>query len=190
MMSKFSLHFPRQFTPKWVAKAARRRVPGVRWPSIGWSWRPPAKFGRGERGFSLGFSRGFSRGFSLIEQIVAVGLVAVIVPSMAVLLSGLVRQASASGDAVAMLTLARSQLESIKEQPYQDLPGSYRAISPIPEQYAVDIATEAVKTYTYPAPSATTVLPDEIQLITVEVTCADCFPLVGALILQGYKVKR
>ena len=62
------------------------------------------------------------QGFSLIEQIVAVALVAVVVPALVVLLTGLVRQASTSGAAVDMLTLARSQLESIKAEPYLNRP--------------------------------------------------------------------
>ena len=187
MMSKHRLplpHWPllRQFGPRAVARGVFRLMRCGHWPSVGWSWRRPAK--------CRSLNSGFSRGFSLIEQIVAVGLVAVIVPSMAVLLSSLVRQASASGDAVAMLTLARSQLESIKEQPYRELPASYPAISPIPEEFAINVTAKAVKTYTYPQPRPNVKLPDEIQLVTVEVTCAECFPPVSALILQDYKVKR
>ena len=138
------------------------------------------------------------RGFSLIEQIVAVGLVAVIVPSMALLLSSLVQQASTSGAEVAMLTLARSQIESIKEQPYQGLPATYAVVSPVPSEFSIQItaaccvngSTAPLRTYTYPAPQSTTSLPDEVQLITVEVSCPDCSPPVGSLILQDYKVRR
>ena len=129
-------------------------------------------------------------GFSLIEQIVAVGLVAVVVPSLALLLSSLVRQASAADAEVAMLTLARSQAESIKEQPYQTLPRPYTLISPIPSQYSVNVTTALVKTYAYPFPNSGTKLPDQIQLITVQVDCPQCSPPVGSLILQEYKVRR
>ena len=138
------------------------------------------------------------RGFSLIEQIVSVGLVAVIIPSMALLLSSLVQQASTSGAEVAMLTLARSQIESVKEQPYQGLPAAYDVVSPVPSEFSIQItaaccvngSTVPLRTYTYPAPQSTTTLPDEVQLITVEVICPDCSPPVGSLILQGYKVRR
>lgn len=128
-------------------------------------------------------------GFSLIEQIVAVGLVAAVVPSLALLLSSLVRQASAADAEVAMLTLARSQIESVKEQPYQTLPGAY-ALIPVPSQYSVNVTVALVKTYVYPFPDSGATLPDQIQLITVQVDCLHCSPPVGSLILQEYKVRR
>ena len=120
----------------------------------------------------------------------AVGLVAVVVPSLALLLSSLVRQASAADAEVAMLTLARSQVESVKVQPYRTLPGSYTLISPIPSQYSVNVTAALVKTYSYPFPDSGTTLPDQIQLITVQVDCLNCDPPVGSLILQEYKVRR
>ena len=129
-------------------------------------------------------------GFSLIEQIVAVGLVAAIVPSLALLLSSLVRQASAADAEVAMLTLARSQVESIKQQPYQKAPPSYTLINPKPDEYSVNVTVALVKTYAYPFPDARATLPDQIQLITVQVDCLHCSPPVGSLLLQEYKVRR
>ena len=129
-------------------------------------------------------------GFSLIEQIVAVALVALVVPSLALLLSSLVQQASAADAEVAMLVLARSQVESVKQQPYQTLPGSYTLISPIPSQYSVNVTAALVKSYVYPFPDSGVTLPDQIQLITVQVDCLHCSPPVGSLILQDYKVRR
>ena len=134
--------------------------------------------------------RHHQKGFSLIEQIVAVALVAVVVPALVVLLTGLVRQASTSGAAVDMLTLARSQLESIKAEPYLNRPGAYRTVSPVPEKFIIDIGVEPVQTYTYPVPKADIILADEIQLITVEVRCPNCSPSIGSLILKDYKVRR
>ena len=130
------------------------------------------------------------QGFSLIEQIVTVALVAVIVPALLVLLTGLVRQASTSGAAVDMLTLARSQLESIKAEPYLNRPKSYSKVSPIPEKYIIDIGVEPVQTYTYPPPKSDIKLSDEVQLITVEVRCPGCSPPIGSMILKDYKVRR
>ena len=146
----------------------------------------------GFRGIWRGWSRpghvqAAQRGFSLIEQIVTIGLVAVIVPSMALLLSGLVRQASTSQAAVDMLILARSQIESIKQKPFR---ASYSLVSSIPDEYSIQVTVEPVKTYSYPAPNSTSTLPDEIQLVTVQVSCPDCEPPVGSLILQDYKVRR
>ena len=130
------------------------------------------------------------QGFSLIEQIVTVGLVAVIVPALLVLLTGLVRQASTSGAAVDMLTLARSQLESIKAEPYLNRPKSYSKVSPIPEKFIIDIGVEPVQTYTYPPPKSDITLADEVQLISVEVRCPGCSPPIGSMILKDYKVRR
>jgi len=146
----------------------------------------------------IGWIHKRERGFSLIEQIVAVALVAVVVPSMALLLSGLVKQASTSGAEVAMLTLARSQIESVKEQPYQSLPATYTVVDPVPEEFSIQVtaaccvdgSTVPLRTYTFPAPQSTVTLPDEVQLITVEVSCPNCSPPLGSLILQDYKVRR
>jgi type II secretory pathway pseudopilin PulG len=129
-------------------------------------------------------------GFSLFEQIVAIALIALVIPPLALLLSGIVRQASVSEAQVTMLNIARGQIESVKRQSYQDLPASYATISPLPDGYSVTTTAGAVKTYTYPAPSATSTLPDEIQLITVEVGCLVCSPPVGTLTLKDYKVRR
>ena len=125
----------------------------------------------------------------------AVGLVAVVVPSLTLLLSSLVRQASAADAEVEMLTLARSQLESVKEQPYktlphQTLPRSYTLINPKPKQFSVNVTAALVKTYAYPFPGFEDTLPDQIQLITVQVDCLHCSPPVGSLVLQEYKVRR
>ena len=109
---------------------------------------------------------------------------------MVVLLSGLVRQAATSGAAVDMLTLARSQLESIKAEPYLNRPKAYSPVSPIPEKFIIDIGVEPVQTYSYPAPKSEIILADEVQLITVEVRCPGCSPPVGSLILKDYKVRR
>ena len=130
------------------------------------------------------------QGFSLIEQIVAVALVAVVVTPFALLLSGLVRGASVSDAEVSMLILARSQMESVKKQPYQDLPASYTTISDMPEGYTVTTTASSTKTYIYPPPDATSTLPDEIQVITVDLGCPDCSPPVGPLTLEGHKVRR
>ena len=119
----------------------------------------------------------------------SIGLVAVIVPSLALLLSGLVRQASSSDAQVNMIILARSQLENVKQQPYKSTPAQYETIGPVPSGFSIITTTDLVRTYRYPAPLSSQ-LPDEIQLITVEVTCLECVPPVAPLILQDYKVRR
>ncbi len=89
-----------------------------------------------------------------------------------------------------MLNLARSQMESVKRHPYQSLPATYPTIDPVPQGYAVTTTAAAVKSYTFPAPLAGTTLPDEVQKITVQVTCPDCSPPTGPLTLEGHKARR
>lgn len=89
-----------------------------------------------------------------------------------------------------MLTLARSQLESIKAEPYLNRPNSYSKVTPIPEEFIIDIGVEPVQTYTYPPPRSDIKLADEVQLITVEVRCPGCSPAIGSMILTDYKVRR
>ena len=89
-----------------------------------------------------------------------------------------------------MLNLARSQMESVKRHPYLSLPATYPVITPIPQGYTVTTTAAAVKSYTYPAPLAGTTLPDEVQMITVQVACPDCSPPTGPLTLEGHKARR
>ena len=125
-----------------------------------------------------------------MEQIVAVALVGIIVPPLMFLISQLALGTSVSDAHVSMLNLARSHIEGVKEQPFQDLPASYSTSTPVETGYFVSIAASAVKTYTYPAPSATTTLTGEIQLITVEVSCPDCSPPIDEVTIKDYKVRR
>lgn len=53
------------------------------------------------------------RGFSLVEQIVAVTIIGLLVPLLALLVAGLVRLASVSDAEVSMLAVARSQIENV-----------------------------------------------------------------------------
>ena len=129
------------------------------------------------------------RGFSLIEQVVAIALVAAVAGPLALLLAQVARGGSIAEAEVDMINIGRSQMESVKEQQYQDLPTSYSTIDDVPEFYTVTITAEAVKTYSYPSPSSDT-LADEIQLITVEVSCPGCRPQAGPLTFEGHKVRR
>ena len=89
-----------------------------------------------------------------------------------------------------MLSLARSQMESVKQHPYQSLPATYPAIDLVPGGYTVTTTVAAIKSYTFPAPLAGTMLPDEVQKITVQVACLDCSPPTGLLTLEGHKARR
>ena len=81
------------------------------------------------------------KGFSLIETVVAVAIVAIVAVSF---LSGLAASARATivaDEHTTASSLARSQMEDIKNQPYDDTnePPVYSLISGIPSGYTVDI---------------------------------------------------
>ena len=125
-----------------------------------------------------------------MEHIAAMALVGIIVPPSMFLISQLALGTSVADAHVTMLNLARSHIESVKEQPFQDLPASYSTSTPVETGYIVSIAGSAVKTYTYPTPSATTTFTGKIQLITVEVSCPDCSPPIDAITIKDYKARR
>lgn len=133
---------------------------------------------------------GREHGFSLIEQIVAVALIGTVAVPMLLVISGLVRGASRSDAQITILNLAKSQVESVKQQPYQPFGGSYSVVPEVPEGYVVSVAASPVRTYFYPEPDPTSTLPDEVQLVTVEVSCSDCAPTVASFTLSVYKIRR
>ena len=125
-----------------------------------------------------------------MEQIVAVAIIGIVIPPLMLLISDIRRGSTVSDAHVAMLNLARSHIEGVKNSPFQELPASYSTSTPSEAEYVVALTAEAVKTYTYPAPSATTTLAGEIQLITVQVSCPDCSPPIDPVVLKDYKVRR
>ena len=125
-----------------------------------------------------------------MEQIVAVAIIGIVIPPLMLLISDIRRGSTVSDAHVAMLNLARSHIEGVKNAPFQDLPATYSTSTPSEVEYVVSLTAEAVKTYTYPAPSATTTLAGEIQLITVQVSCPDCSPPIDPIVLKDYKVRR
>ena len=129
-------------------------------------------------------------GFTLIEQIVAAALIAVVAPPLMLALSLMMRGVSVSEAEITMLNLARSQMESVKQHPYLGLPATYPTIDPVPGAFTLTTTAAAVKTYTFPAPLAGTTLPDEVQTITVQVACPECSPPTGPLTLEGHKARR
>lgn len=124
------------------------------------------------------------RGFTLIETIIALAIVgtAVIAVVMAI---GQGAQSSARGrESVSLLQLARAQIETIQQYPFQSNPANYPLISPVPEGFSVSFtSTDPGTTYTYPSP-APTVITGSVQQITV--TTAGDF---GEMEITFYKVK-
>ena len=130
------------------------------------------------------------RGFSLIEQVAAAAILAVVAVPVTGLISGIVTGVSISEAETTMLSLARSQLESIKQQEYQDLGQTYTIIDGVPDNFTVTATSSSAKTYTYPSPDASSTLTDELQQITITVSCDDCDETPGDLTLIGYRTRR
>ncbi|GEM_PF-1993026 len=120
------------------------------------------------------------RGVTLLETVVALGLIAVVLP---VLLTGLA-SSSTTGDSAydrsVLLELAQSQLEDIQRQPYQPNTASYTLIA-APAGYTISVAGSPAVTYMYPAPKSSPT-DETVQLLTVTVT-----GVRGNLSLQAYK---
>jgi len=119
-------------------------------------------------------------GAGLVEQVVALALLAVI---LVVLLQALSTAFLASGEArdrVTMLNLAQTQLEDAKGRPYQS---AYPTVTP-PEGYSIALP-EAMPVGTYTLPDGTP-LPDTLQELTVTVT-----GIKGStLSISTYKARR
>ncbi|OGT27313.1 MAG: hypothetical protein A2Z17_05090 [Gammaproteobacteria bacterium RBG_16_66_13] len=124
-------------------------------------------------------------GFSLVEELVAVGIVVV---GLALVLSAVstasfgVRE---TDEHVFAENLARSQVERVQDAPYSANPTSvpYPTVTP-PAGYAVSLNVEY---WTAPnGPFTTTVRNDGLQQITVTVTHAGQY----VLSLAHYKVNR
>lgn len=131
------------------------------------------------------------RGASLIEILVALGLIAIVLlPMLATLAtSGIVAERFArSGED---LILARSQLESILRQQYQPAAGTatpYATIAPF-SGLGVTHAVATVVPYSYPTPVSPTATvappPETVQTITITVD----FP-TGSYQLSTIKTNR
>ncbi|MCJ7619677.1 MAG: hypothetical protein MUP64_05615 [Anaerolineae bacterium] len=124
-------------------------------------------------------------GQSLVEELVTVGIVAFVL----VIIIGAVSTASigvgTANERVSAETLARSQLELIKEAAYSPDPTvvPYPTVSPA-QGYTVDVAIEY---WIAPSgPFTTAVRDDGLQKVTVSVSGTE-----GALLqLEDYKVDR
>lgn len=114
--------------------------------------------------------RATQRGFTLIETIIALAIVGTAVIAVVAAI-GQGAKASARGrESVVLLQLARAQIETIQQYPYQTNPANYPLISPVPDGYSVSFtSTDPGTTYTYPSP-APTVITGPVQQISVTTT--------------------
>lgn len=113
------------------------------------------------------------KGFTLIEVLVALGLLGIIAVVFLTGISISSRAVLIADERTTAESLARSQMEYVKEQPYDDV-NPYLILSDVPANYSI----------------AVTVLPlaDGLQKITVAVSHpGEPEPI---LTLEGYKVDR
>jgi len=119
--------------------------------------------------------QGSSRGFTLIEVLLALGLVGIIAIAFLGGLSTASRAVLTADVRATAESLARSEMEYVKSQPYQNAPWDYEGDPPGYDGYAVEVSAEPLDD------------PDDgIQEITVAVIHDD----KEIVTLVGYKVKR
>ncbi len=121
---------------------------------------------------------GNSRGYTLMEQIIALALVVIAVTALLQALSGGISNMRKFSDRARLVNLARSQMESIQSEAYQDAAASYTQIG-LPPGYSLDIVAAVPRSYTYPSPDITPTA-NVIQQITINVYSPETsFELVG-----------
>lgn len=124
-----------------------------------------------------------SKGYTLVEQIIALALVAIAVTALLQALAGGIDNMRKFSDRARLVNLARSQMEVIHNQAYQDSADSYSRLS-LPPAYSLDIVAAVPRTYTYPSPDVTQTT-NVVQQITITVyTSENSYQLVG------YKARR
>ena len=148
-------------------------APRLRLPSLRAVALPPPALGAGEAGFSL------------VEELVAVGIVVVGVALVLSAVSTASFGVRETDEHVFAENLARSQAERVQDAPYSANPTAvpYPTVSP-PAGYAISLGIEY---WTAPnGPFTTTVRNDGLQQITITVTHAGQY----VLSLAHYKVNR
>ncbi len=124
---------------------------------------------------SLGNHGGEEKGQTLIEVVVTLALVAIIIPTMFMSLSGALTSADRIRDRSIVLELAQAQMESIQGQEFR--PGGDYDIISHPEDFEISIGLEAIER----CPGGEVIL----QQITITVTGRH-----DSLTMEGLKVKR
>jgi hypothetical protein len=117
---------------------------------------------------------GWEHGISLVEAAVSVLLLGGAVLTMILTLSGGALAVQVNDEEVTAQALARSQMEYIKEYPYNPQAATYPAID-APDDYVIDIAVSAVSGAN-----------ENIQKVTVTITRAG----KTLFTIQDYKVNR
>ena len=116
--------------------------------------------------------RKLQAGFSLIEIAVAVGILGVAVTGLLIALAFGVRGTDAVAQRSTALQIARSQIESIKNQTYTTTPSAYATITPPNDDFVISI-------------TGTELTAGFLEQVTVSVTYPE-----GDIELSAYKVKH
>ncbi len=121
------------------------------------------------------------KGLTLLEVVIALGIVGLTVMVLLQILPVATVGTSRARAGVTMSNLASSQMENVKQQPFQS---TYSLVSPVPDGFTIAITSSVPVTYVYPSPSFTQTT-DTVQLVTVTVTGP-----YGSGSLGGYKTRR
>ena len=119
-----------------------------------------------------GSRSGLAGGMTLIEALVALGILAIVAVVSLSAISGAFNSASLARERTTAESLARSQLERIKSAPYEPAPPYYSPLAGIPDGYALDIVV--------------TPLRDGLQKVRVSVSHWG----KGVFAVEDYKVNR
>lgn len=109
---------------------------------------------------------GRDHGFALIEAVLAIVIVATVAIGLVTAMASSSRVAARGNESITLLQLVRSEIEVLKQAPFNQDPAAYPIIS-APEGFTVSIsAVDPGISYTYPPPLGTT-LTNVVQKITV-----------------------
>ena len=122
-------------------------------------------------------------GAVLLETVIALALIAVVLPTLLNSLASAIGMTDDVYDRSVLLELAQGQMEDIQRQSYQENAGNYTLIL-APTGYSIALSATPAANYVYPSPLSSAA-QQTVQLVTVTVT-----GVRGNLSLEAYKVRR
>jgi type II secretory pathway pseudopilin PulG len=88
-------------------------------------------------------------GFSLLEAVVAVGIIGIAVVSTVVVLNTIVRTSSETEEDLGLIQVLRAQTETVQNEPYKDDPSQYTILTDIPANVTLTLtSTDPGTSYT------------------------------------------